>query len=535
MRGWAGRPAAIMAGPGAGAKSCRLRRTLVARWAVLLWFGLMGEAATAADAAIAREIAAQVQTEVSALRDFYAAREHRPAWRRVSTVAALSAALLEFREDGLGVAGYAASELLEQRRRLDQGIAEPAAEAAYDLRVSRIWLAALRDLRFGRARPATWEAAPALPDMAAISRDVDVEHLAQTVARLRPGDEPYQALRAGLARYRAYRARGGWLPLPEGGVLRQGMLDERVALLRARLDAEGRGTETRGDPAYFDAELTSAVRDFQRRHLLTVDGVVGSRTRAALNVSAAARVAQLRVALERRRWLAPTLPATHVLVDIAGYRLQLVRDGEPRWQARVVVGRPSRPTPSLRAEISSITFNPSWTVPPTILREDVLPRVRRDPGYLAREGIEVMTYSGERVSPGSVDWARPGRVLLRQRPGGNNPLGRVVIRFPNRHLVYLHDTPTPELFELESPAISSGCVRVEHALALVRRLLDDGRHWDREEIQAVVDAGQTRRVNLPRPMPLLLWYRTVGIGPTGDLLFYPDIYDRDAAVLSALE
>lgn len=161
--------------------------------------------------------------------------------------------------------------------------------------------------------------------------------------------------------------------------------------------------------------------------------------------------------------------------------------------------------------------------------------MRHDPGYLARQGIGVLGPAGVALDPYALDWSRPAGWLLRQRPGGSNPLGRVVFRFPNRHLVYLHDTPAPELFELASHAISSGCVRVEHALELVRLLLDDERHWGLTEIRAAVAAGKTRRMALTQPMPLLLWYRTLRAGAGGEMLFQPDIYGRDPEVLAALE
>ena len=533
MIGGADRPVAIMAGTGPGAKFRRSGWIAMLCALALLW--PWGAVLAGADAAINRAIAAGVEGETQELQAFYAARGYRPAWRRAATLDALVEAISRLAGDGLIPEHYRAAELAQRRRYLDRGAVEPEAEAAFDLRASRAWLTALRDLHSGRRPPPDWQTAAEPFAAQEVSRELDAGHLAQTLARLRPSDAEYRALRAGLARYREYLHRGGWAPLAEGPSLRPGTVDPRVAQLRDRLAAEGIGAAPVAAPQYFDAGLATAVRDFQRRHLLEADGVVGVRTRTALNIPAAARVAQLRVALERSRWLAAALPETHVLVDIAGYALSLVRDGQILWRTRVVVGRPSRPTPILRSEIAHLTFNPPWTVPPTILARDLLPKVRRDPGYLAREGIEVLDPAGGALDPYALDWSRPGGWRLRQRPGGSNPLGRVVFRFPNRHLVYLHDTPARELFELESRAISSGCVRVEHALELVRLLLDDQRHWSRTEIRAAVASGNTRSVALTRSMPLLLWYRTLGVGTGGEMLFQPDIYGRDPEVLAALD
>ena len=277
------------------------------------------------------------------------------------------------------------------------------------------------------------------------------------------------------------------------------------------------------------------MRAFQRDHGLREDGIVGARTRAALDVPAAARVAQLRVNLERARWLLPMLPDTHVLVDIAAQELEFIAAGQLQWRTRVVVGRPSRPTPELRSEITRLKFHPAWIIPPTILRQDVLPKLRRDPGYLAREGIEVLSPTGEPLDPGAARRLAYGEFRLRQRPGARNPLGRVVIRFPNPHHVYLHDTPAQELFELEERALSSGCIRVENALELVYLLLADERRWPRAAVLAAAQAGITRSVELARPVPVILWYRTARAEADGRIGFLPDIYGRDAAVLAALE
>ena len=275
------------------------------------------------------------------------------------------------------------------------------------------------------------------------------------------------------------------------------------------------------------------MRRFQRRHLLDVDGAVGPQTRAALNVPVAARIDQIRLNLERARWLLHGLPEAFVLVDIAGYRLSYFRPGGEIWQSRIVVGQPYRRTPSLRSEITHMTVNPTWTVPPTILREDVLPRVRRDPSYLQSQNMRVLTPSGQRLNPWQVDWHNPGNVMIRQDPGPGNALGQVVIRFPNDHLVYLHDTPAQGLFAREQRAFSSGCIRVQGVLEFAQLLFDDTGSG--QNLRQLIASGQTRNVSLARRMPVILHYWTVHPDGDGQLVFRPDIYDRDDALLRALD
>jgi murein L,D-transpeptidase YcbB/YkuD len=198
------------------------------------------------------------------------------------------------------------------------------------------------------------------------------------------------------------------------------------------------------------------------------------------------------------------------------------------------VGTPYRSTPDLRSEITAFTFNPTWTIPPTVMREDVLPRVRTDADYLADRQIRVLDQSGQELDPALVDWERPEGVLLRQDAGPANALGRVAIRFPNPHAVFLHDTPNKRLFERGRRAFSSGCIRVENPLELIELLFDDPERWNRPAIERLIAGGRTRDVALPRPVPILLLYWTVDVHPDGRIAFKPDIYGRDAPLLQAL-
>ncbi|HEY8941355.1 MAG TPA: L,D-transpeptidase family protein [Cellvibrio sp.] len=284
----------------------------------------------------------------------------------------------------------------------------------------------------------------------------------------------------------------------------------------------------------FDEYLVEAVKKFQRDQYLEVDGAIGPATRAALNVSVQSRIDQIRVNLDRARWLLHNIPADMLLVDVAGFKVTFFKGHQPIWRSRVQVGMAYRTSPIFKSEVNYITLNPTWTVPPTILRKDVLPKVRKDINYLKEHNIRVLNSEGKELDPRSVDWSRPGNVILRQDAGADAALGKAVIRFPNSYSVYLHDTPHQKLFDKSQRAFSSGCIRVERALELVELLLAETPGWDQAAINQALDTGKTRNVTLAKRIPILLAYWTVDAVSEEHIAFKPDIYARDAKVLAAL-
>ena len=356
---------------------------------------------------------------------------------------------------------------------------------------------------------------------------------------LKPADPQYRALVAALARYRELAAAGGWEPVAAGPSLHPGDRSPRVAALRRRLQAEGDSIPgSVREPEFLDTHLAAAVERFQRRHRLTIDGIVGPRTLAALNLPVSARIGQIRVNLERAR-VVRDIPASAVVVDIAGFEVSMFRDGRRLLRSPAVVGRPYRRTPVFSGLITYIEFNPTWTVPPTILRADVLPELKRDPDYLAKRNMLLLTPAGERVDPATVDWQLYPRsgfpYLVRQLPGPENPLGRLKVMFPNAHMVYLHDTPGRELFRRSERTFSSGCIRVEKIRELAGLLLDDPVRWNEAGIEEAIASGKTRRVSLGNPVPIFLVYRTVEVQDDGEIWFTQDPYGRDPLILEALD
>jgi murein L,D-transpeptidase YcbB/YkuD len=238
--------------------------------------------------------------------------------------------------------------------------------------------------------------------------------------------------------------------------------------------------------------------------------------------------------MERARWLLYKLQGTFVIVDIAGYKVAFYRDGKAIWRSRVQVGKPFRSTPVFQAEITYVTFNPTWTVPPTILVKDMLPKIQRDPGYLAANRIRALDREGNVLDPSTVDWDNARGITLRQDAGQDNSLGQVVIRFPNDYSIYLHDTPHRELFAQSRRATSSGCIRVENPLQLVELLFNDPVRWNSAGIQAQLANGKTENIRLPVKVPVLLAYWTVDLSSDGRVMFKPDVYGYDSAVLRGL-
>jgi murein L,D-transpeptidase YcbB/YkuD len=223
-----------------------------------------------------------------------------------------------------------------------------------------------------------------------------------------------------------------------------------------------------------------------------------------------------------------------VLVDIASYRVRYQRPTGDSWESKVVVGRPYRETPAFRSEIDKLTVNPTWTVPPTIFEQDIAPKAQQNAAAtLERKHLRAIDGQGREVPPDSIDWSDSRSVILRQDPGPENPLGQIKISFDNPYQVYLHDTPSRALFEEDARANSSGCIRVENALELAQLLLEDSA--TAADLQQLVSEGRTKEIKLKRVIPVLLHYSTVDVTPAGEVVFRKDIYDRDPALLAALD
>jgi murein L,D-transpeptidase YcbB/YkuD len=410
----------------------------------------------------------------------------------------------------------------------------PAERACLDLLLTAAFDRYGRDLASGVVAPrgadVTWHLpAPAGFDAAAALRAAPPEaDLGVRLEALAPAHGLYARLREALARYRRLGEDGGWPAVPPGPALGPGDETERGAAVRERLRREGDLDAALPSPGRSpDAALTDAVRRFQRRHGLLVDGVVGPRTLAALNVPVADRIAQLRRAMERVRWLPRDLGRHYVLVNTAGFELSVLEDDRTVLGMRIIVGTPDQSTPSFAAALRTLTINPYWNVPRRIVRDRLVPRERRSPGYLAARGFRVR-------DPGTGQWREPdagslagGVPQLRQEPGPGNLMGRLSFGFPNPFDVFLHDTPDRGLFEREVRACSEGCVRIEHAMALALHTLRRAPEWTEERIQQEIDALRHQVLPLPEPMPVYVVYLPSWADKDGLVHFRPDHYGRE--------
>jgi len=354
-----------------------------------------------------------------------------------------------------------------------------------------------------------------------------------------PDDIEYQRMKRVLSRYDSLLKTGGWHPVAKGNILKSGDRDHRVIEVRKRLLLSGDLHPVYSiDSPLYDDTLRQAVMRFQKRNGLKIDGVIGRNTLDVMNVPLQKRIQKIRVNMERCRWLPRNKGDFYVFVNSANFELKVVKDGKVISRNRVIVGKPYRRTPILSSKIEYLVFNPSWIIPNGILKNDVLPLIRKDPGYLKREHIHVIDSTGKMVAPSSIDWnddAVAEKYILRQDPGKQNPLGHVKFVFPNGYSIYLHDTNARGLFDEQKRTLSSGCIRVEHALQLTHLLLNDEIYWSMDYIKLVVDAGTYQMAPLKVQPPIYVTYLTFWVDDDGTIQFRKDIYQRDANVLAALQ
>jgi murein L,D-transpeptidase YcbB/YkuD len=341
-------------------------------------------------------------------------------------------------------------------------------------------------------------------------------------------DAAAAALQQGVEQYRRIVAAGGWPAMPGNTALRPGDSGSEIVAIRRQLAITGDLTSSRASPV-FDSDFQDALARFQIRNGLRVSGFLDSRTYAALNVSASERLQQLETNLARVRSLLKINKAPrYVLVNVPAFTLQAIDRGKLTLTSNVVVGKPTRATPAVSAKIVEVNFYPTWTVPESIAQADLIPKLRKDPGYFTDEHFSVVAKSGS-VNPANIDWNAPEVVNYRfvQDPGTFNALGVVRINMPNKYSVYMHDTPLKQLFSQSARAFSSGCVRVQQVLDLVAWLLAP-QGWTPEKVQAAAENGKNLNVTLANSVPVHFVYLTAFVSENGMVQFRPDIYGRDA-------
>ena len=331
--------------------------------------------------------------------------------------------------------------------------------------------------------------------------------------------------------YRDIVARGGWPQVNLTQRLKVGSSDPAVRQLRRRLIISGDLPRNSGDSQVFDTFLDAAVKRFQQRHGMPADGVIGTVTLAALNVSASTRLGQLETNLVRLRSMSGYLGDRYVMVNIPAAEIEAVENGRVAQNHKAIVGKVDRQTPILNSNIYEVILNPYWTAPKSIIQKDIIPLMRKDPTYLTRNSIRLFDQQGNEVPPELVDWSTDEALTMnlrfRQDPGKINAMSSTMINFQNPHAVYMHDTPQQSIFGQLLRFESSGCVRVHNVRELSSWLLRDTPGWNRSQIEAVISTGENTEVQLAAPVPVYFVYISAWSTGDGVVHFRDDIYGRD--------
>ena len=481
------------------------------------------------------------------LAEFYERRDYAPAWTDNEKVAELVRAIQATHADGLDPSDYHLEQVLTVQAELAAGRINSAAEIAdADLTLTDSLIRLGYHQRFGKVNPYSldphWNFRRELNGRnpaIAIQEALDADSLITYMKEVFPRGWVYTQMRDALARYRQIVANGGWPQVPDGPTLRPGAADPRLATLMQRLAISGDmdDMKTFAPITEYDEVLQAGVRHFQTRHGLDADAIIGPATISALNVTAEQRVKQLEINLERARWVLDDIEDDFILVNIAGFRVYLLRDREVVWESKVQVGKTYHQSPVFRDEMKYLVFNPTWTVPYSIASKEMLPNIQADPEYFQKRDFDVKDRSGNIIDPTTVDWSSVTRrnfgYTLVQRPGPANALGRVKFMFPNKHAVYLHDTPSKYLFGKAERAFSHGCIRVEHPYEFAEMLM--GPDWNQDRIAATLDTQEITTVSLPEPLPVLLMYWTAVVSKDDEVFFYNDVYQRDQKISTALD
>ena len=478
------------------------------------------------------------------LRQFYSQRQYKPVWYNDKGLNARARqwlqAIKSAHSQGLDPADYNLGFF--QRHANDESASQ---RLWVELLLTRSLMQYIEDMQVGRLSPQNmgldWHIdKPDVDVLQWLPRIIDVNDFESALQSLQPPFEGYKRLHAALLKYLKLAENSAenspWPSLPDGPLLQMGDIDEQVTLLRQRLKAEEDLEMGPVDnPLLFDEAVKNAVEHFQVRYGIEVDGMVGPQTRAAMNVPLTERIQQLALNMERWRWLPRQMGERYILVNTAGYELTVYDKHKPKYLMRIIAGTPERPTPAVAGTLDTIIFNPFWYIPKSIALQDVIPQQQKNPNFFKTMGIRVFqngNTQGDEIPPSQIDWSTINdsnyHYQLRQDPGPRNSLGRMKFNFSNHFSVYLHDTPKQQLFQRESRAFSSGCIRVENAIDLAEYLLRNSNGWTIQKIQETIDSGNTTAVTLTDPVPVYLVYWTAWVSNDNHVYFRKDVYGWDS-------
>lgn len=489
------------------------------------------------DAGGVSAVAGQQLNEPALLSSVYRQRDHAPIWLRGAPLEKEVLGLLTAISQSVGH-GFSAEHY--HRSTIEALIAarDDSSRGALELLLTDAFLSQALDRGRGAVFPpnidAEWQLPKAEVDAGALLADTarTRRSVVKELDSLWPTDDEY----ARLLERRAEIAASGdeiTVQISPGAVLKPGQSNDRVVMLKQRLMGPGEHS------ALYDDELRREVVAFQQAAGLEPDGLVGEGTLEVLNATRVSWIDRIDANLERWRWLPRETPETYIRVNIAAFSLRAIEGGRQVLSMNVIVGKPYRRTPIFAEPIRYLVLNPYWNVPYSIATQDKLPLLKANAAAEAVKGFEARPNNSDAfVAVDAIDWSRVTprnfNYLLRQRPGTNNALGRIKFMLPNVNAVYLHDTPSRELFARQERTFSSGCIRLEQPLKLAEWLLSNDRNPDARKIDALLASGETQTVYLKKPLPTYIVYFTAFTQDDGHVVFRRDVYDRDRILIQAL-
>jgi murein L,D-transpeptidase YcbB/YkuD len=489
------------------------------------------------------------------LFDFYLHREFKPVWitdegsnKKAETFIEM---IIKADHEGLNSATYHRDDILTLLTDVEldnvYGTFEPEKFAELELLLTDAFFSYGYHLSEGIVEPDSYDfdwhiRKPKINLLRILQTLLYYDDLEELVDILQPHHPGYLKLKSALLTYISIKNSGGWHKVPGRSKLRKGDSGKRIAALRSRLIVSGDLTDSKNsNKKYFDKALEDGVKKFQARNGLKADGVVGSGTLAALNISVEDRIAQIKLNMERWRWLPRDLGDRYVMVNTANFELDVIENGQTVTSTRAIVGKKKRPTPVISQKITYMELNPYWNIPHKIALKDILPCIKKDPNYLTDKNIRIFenwTNDAREINPESIDWNTITKknfvYKFRQDPASSNSLGRVKFIFPNKFSVYLHDTPAHELFSKNRRTFSSGCIRIEDPMELAAYLLTANSKWNLDKLTAAVDSKKTREILLSDPINIHILYWTAWVDKDGMVNFRNDIYGRDRQLNIAL-
>ena len=458
----------------------------------------------------------------------------RDFWQAIDRVSDQGLNPATYRDDRLG-------QVFTDNRRPGS----PDQLADLDVDLSERFIALAHDLHSGviddPAIHVQWQEPKQPLDFKSALKAASQGNAAGKLADLAPQQPEYQALVKALARYQAIADQGGWPQIAEGEVLREGMKDPRITTLWQRLQVTGDAPDNIPAPKTYDSTIMSAMKHFQTRNGLKVDGLLGPSTRDALNVSAAERVDDIKLNMERWRWMPVSFGKRYIAVNVPAFELDAHDADGHDLSMKVIVGGSynDKETPIFGDSMQYLVFRPFWNVPPSIAENEIVPEQRKNPNYLASKNYQIVRRFGPNaepmaVTPANINAVARGDLLIRQAGGPNNALGLVKFIFPNDMAIYLHSTAATQLFDKTERDLSHGCVRVENPIALATFALNGDPEWSRADIDRAMHSGGRKRVDLPASIPVYMLYWTAFV-EDDTVNFLADLYDEDDKLDSALK